>query len=180
MSFVRGRRPVRHMSGFGDSPGYNNPDGTPTYDSAPYDPLDPFNPYNDGISTLYTLPTVYVSSSGPPATIPLQTTDIGWGTLGPTPQNTLQPVGVTSTGLPAITSPVSSGTSWLQSLTSIFTPATPASTPTYLAPSGSVYRAPVQQASLVGTGGMSTSTMLLLAAGVLGAVLLAKKKGASV
>lgn len=176
MSFVRQRRlgdtddTGDGFTDFVQAGGWTNPDGSPTYNGAPYNPSDLMNPYNFG--------------SGP-AVIPLQT---GSSQVGTSPLNTAVPPPlinytpggnggtIIASGLPPVAatpaSTASGLTSILSSISSIFAPK-PA-TGVALSPSGSALT--VNPATSATIGGFSTSTLLLLGLVGVGAVVLLNKR----
>lgn len=173
MSFVqRGRQ--RLGDAYTDFPGmFTNPDGTLTYDGQPYDPSDFANPY-------------YYSAAAPgpnfaPTTIPLATSSNWIPNTDTTIKNivtltTPTPGAIMSSGLPAPTpSPVSGITGLVSSLSSLFGGArSPSYTPVPLSPTGAPLT--VRPTTTSALGGLSTSTVLLLAAGLGLAVLASRRR----
>lgn len=190
MSFVGENRRMGDMTDFVESGAFVNPDGSPTYDGAPFDASDPFNPWNLSVSGggfhasgsgdgFYGTGATYQPNYTPSA-IPLA----GSGTLPPITDTTFAPpplanytpglnagTSVTSSGLPpaasVITPLTNSLTGLLQQFSTIFAPKP--TNPTLL-PSGVVAPKPAT------TAGMSTTTLLLLAGLGVGAVVLMGKR----
>lgn len=148
------RRSVR----LGD--GEVNPDGSSTYDGAPYDPSDPDNPYNIDIGI--------AQGTYTPAVIPLAATSIGPPPGVVSAATYTEPItGFTPLPAVSVAMPPTPASGITSILTALFKPFAPTPAPSALAPS---------QASLVPAAtGASMTTLLLLAALGVGAVMVSRK-----
>jgi hypothetical protein len=179
MSFVQRRARLGDMTPVNGS-SYTNPDGSPTYDTLPYNSSDANNPYNyDSIyNDTYNAP--YAGPSAAPAIVlpPLFVNPISAYTP-PAPvyvpplqyAPALPPVNVTPAPAPPMATPAVSLASLLGPISSLLNPGASAVTVNKsLVPAAATAAPPATTIA-----GISTSTLLLVAAGV-GAFLLLKKR----
>ena len=176
MTFVRDPSLLRRLSGmrgFGDaSSPYTNPDGSPTYDSQPYDVYDTSNPFNydNQITDANSLAAAGFVS---PTVIPPPTFSLPSIFTGPLPVTTPPPLvnytpggnagtAISASGLPANTLTPAPAAPSIAGLTSIFSSISSILTGkpvTALSPSGGV----VVPKPATAPAALSGTTMLLLA-----------------
>lgn len=184
MTFVtKGRPRLGDLTDFVEAGGWTNPDGSPTYDGAPYGDTDPFNPFNFYLPVSAPAPTsAFINPDGTPTynQSPYSPYDdanpfnkkLDSMSLVPTVQ--ASPSTVTSTGLPPSTAPTSptSFTGIIQSLAAAFAPKAtpPLSSPLY------ANKSAVSTLPVVPTGGISTGTLLVVGGGILVALMLSNRR----